>query len=141
MYLHTLCMIDQYDDADVSDNKIFSVMQWQWQCLTARGKARWKQNTTQHNTGGRGRWRGNAVLTVPASGGGGAGEKSERRSRSISYSMSLALAVTATSTRHDGRWGASEGVGGGGTRRLRSRRGRAGCLRMTVRLCHRLQRN
>ena len=93
-----------------------------------------KYNTAQRAVEAGGGRRGNAVLTVPASGGGGAGEKSERRSRSISYSMSLALAVTATSTRHDGRWGASEGVGGGGTRRLRSRRGRAGCLRMTLRL-------
>ena len=33
------------------------------------------------------------------------------------------------------RWGSAEGAGGGGTQRLLSRRGRAGCLRMALRLC------
>ena len=71
--IHVINHMYDYDDADVTDNKIFSVMQWQWQCLTARGKARWKQNTTRHN--GR---RGPAAEERSAD---GAGERRGRRWR------------------------------------------------------------
>ena len=133
--LHTLCMIhDQsYDDADVSDNKIFSVMQWQWQCLTARGKARWKQNTTRHD--GR---RGPAAGERSADGAGkrrGRHWQEKRAEVKVDFICHVTCACgdrkLHTAQRTVGGVG---GVRGGGTRRLQSRRGRVGCLRMTLRL-------